>query len=352
MAGRQVAGLHLLDADGLPRADEDEWLSFGRGRTTGSPIESPDDDVPFSPSRSAYGDDAFATHAAPIRTPSTSSRLSRRQSRSRPLSPLEPEEGELHVGRAGQIKSLGRLNSSLFADRDGPPTPLRIPSFVVRRDTAASAVSRSASADDETETHDGTPRIGGDAQATLHVGGFSTSGSFASLVAQAPEDVYIPPAEEEPPVYQALDRPHPDWSLQRMSSSWSISSSSHQHRPSTSSSLRRSDSNGRSPSVDKRGLDDVMMLMKRMKSSQSVKRMSSESGRRGGFLGGRTIDDYVILADAGRGAYGLVKRAKERKKAVVEVNEDGEEVVVEDVQQDETIGVGRRILTVGGVQTR
>ncbi|KAG8852053.1 hypothetical protein FRB96_008971 [Tulasnella sp. 330] len=331
VAGRQVAGPHQLDADGLPRSDEDEWLSFGRGRTTGSPIDSPDEDMPFSLSRSsAYdegGEDAFAS----VRTPSASSDLSRRRSRSRPLSPLETEEDGLHVGRAGQIKSLGLFNSSLFKDREGPPTPLRTPSFV-RRDTMASAVSRSASADDE------VPRVENDAKATLNVGGFSTSGSFASLVAQAPEDVHIPPAEEEPPVYQSLDRPHPDWSLQRMSSSWSISSSSHQHRPSTSCSLRRSDSNGRSPSADKRGSDDIVVLMKRMKSSQSVKRLSSESGRRGGFLGGRTIDDYVILADAGRGAYGLVKRAKERKKAVVEINENGDEVIVEDVQQDETIG--------------
>ncbi|KAG8992923.1 hypothetical protein FRB94_011178 [Tulasnella sp. JGI-2019a] len=337
IAGRQVAGLHLLDADGLPRPDEDEWLSFGRGRTRDSPIDSPDDDSAFSPSKSEYDDDAFLPPMAPVRSASSRSQLSLRRSRSRPLSPLEPpEEPELHVGRAGQIKSLGRFNSSLFNDEQDPPTPLRTPSFVVRRGSAASRTASVDLDDDETPMEKGERPI--DGKATLNAGGFSTSGSFANLAAQAHDDVHIPPAEEAPPQYQSLDRPHPDWSLQRMSSSWSISSQQHQHRPSTSLSLRGSDSAGRSPSADHRGSDDVMMLMKRMKSSQSVKRMSSESGRRGGFLGGRTIDDYVILSDAGRGAYGLVKRAKERKKPLVEFNENGEEVVVEAVQQNETVG--------------
>ena len=65
----------------------------------------------------------------------------------------------------------------------------------------------------------------------------------------------------------------------------------------------------------------------------------SNDSRKGGFLGGRTIDDYVILGEAGRGAYGLVKRAKERRKKEVVIGDDGEETLVGDFPDDATVGV-------------
>lgn len=322
VAGREVAGLHYLEGDLLPQPDEDDdWVSFGRGR---QPILSPEseEERPSTPAqvRGLFAEDDFDAQQL-----DEAPRLSRRQTPSRPATPSAPaEEGDW---KGSQIKGFGRFNSSLFVDaNEHPPTPLRTASFAKKQASVDVDGDKAESGDEEEVKRDLDV-----APMTLNAGGFSTSGSFANLVAQSVDDVHIP-QEEAPPVYPSLDKPHPDWSLHRMSSSWSISSNNHQHRPSTSSSKARS------PSADPRG-DGVEMMMKRMASSASVKRMSSESGRRGGFLGGRTIDDYVILADAGRGAYGLVKRAKERKRPHVEIDEEGNEVVVEDVKPDDTVGV-------------
>lgn len=303
VAGRQVTGLNLLgtdlDADVDPDAVQ-EWVMFGRGR--GSPTEdsdplsgSPVDDDEIRPDF----DDAD-------RSPSRR----RAGSGSRPNTPPQAQEQDWHIGRAGQIKSLGRFNSSL--KMESPPTPLRCAS-----------------------EQGSIP--------TIMAPDLTSSASGISVVATTPGDVHIP-VEEAAPVYPSLDIPQPDWSLQRLSSSWSLSSSSHQHRhTSTSQSIRTRDSTpGRSTSAE-RNQDEIMMAMRRMKSSTSIKRMSSESGRRGGYLGGRTIEDYVIEGEAGRGAYGLVKRARERKKPVIGLDDQGNEVVLEDTKPDETVGVCRPV---------
>ncbi len=277
--------------------DDDDRLMMFRSR--GRRVDSPEPDV--DQEKLVFSEnDPNSRQGSEYEGMSRSA--SKTHSRSRPATP--PPEVDYHIGRAGQIKSLGLFQGTL--GNIDPPTPLRCASF---------------------------PSPEGDSPLSpLSL----PSPSNKSVIG---EDLSIPVEEATPvPVvsYPNLDIPHPDWSLQRLSSSWSLSSSSHNH-PHTLSTA----TSARSPSVEKTG-DEIVTAMRRMKSSTSVKRGSSESGsvgRRGGFLGGRTIEDYVVQGEAGRGAYGLVKRARERKKPVLGVGDNGDEVILEDVEEDETVGV-------------
>ncbi|KAG8899165.1 hypothetical protein FRB99_006889 [Tulasnella sp. 403] len=306
IAGRQVEGLNLLGTE-VDDADPDgsqHWVMFGSRRS--SPVE---DSEPRSASPDEYFDKSEEpgdfVPGPPVR------RASHSRSVDRPNTPPPPEE-DWHIGRAGQIKSLGRFNSSLF-DPASPPTPLRCASFI---ESAPPSIVKPED------------------QPSVEISRLDSSTSLLNLADANPDDVHIP-VEDEAPAYPPLDIPHPDWSLHRLSSSWSLSS--HQRQQSNLSVNRRDATRSPARSVSTDRQDAITLMMKRMKSSQSIKRMSSES-RRGGFLGGRTIDDYVILGEAGRGAYGLVKRARERKRPVMGLNEAGEEVIVEDVKPDETVG--------------
>ncbi|KAG8942488.1 hypothetical protein FRC00_011814, partial [Tulasnella sp. 408] len=314
---------------------------FGKGRQ-GSPdgdsneeimSASPVDENDPEAVRGRFGAPAIESALAKA---SVDSRRSSLHTRSRPTTPppevAVADEGDYHIGRAGQIKSLGRFNNSLLLDnQQSPPTPLRVASFV---GGAKPTILMPDEMQDQLSPLPGLSRRS------------SVRSNVGLINVPTQDDISIPLEEEDVPAtafYPSLDIPHPEWSLQRLSSSWSLSSSSHQHRhTSTSRSIRSkresTTSPGRSPSSDPARGDEILTMMRRMKSSQSIKRMSSESGRRGGFLGGRTIDDYVISEEAGRGAYGLVKRGRERKKPIIGIDDNDQEVILEDVKPNETVG--------------
>ncbi|KAG8918410.1 hypothetical protein FRC02_002395, partial [Tulasnella sp. 418] len=282
VAGRQVAGLSLLgmenDADGSP----EDWIMFG-GSRSGNRTSPPPSAVLRSQSPTSTSSDSASPTSSPV------------------------EPSVPYIGRSLGIKSLGRLGSSSSIN---PPTPLRaVPSGSAVDVSPQSPIS-----------------IAEAASAII------TSGELPVPVEDAP----VPPEIE----YPSLDVPGPNFSLSRLSSSWSISGPHHHHRPSVSS-VKRNQSIGKKsqspPSSDGHGAPQLDgKTLKRISSDASA--LSIHGKRRGGgYLGGKTIDDYVVWGELGRGAYGMVNRAKERKKPEVVVLEDGGEVIV-DPKPDETVG--------------